>query len=143
VAAGELGRQRGLHEREDGDDVLAALAGERQVVEVDDRHVGLAAEQRPDRGGGAERLRRAQVDALGVVVAALQREVEAGVDRARPAVEQQRRVLVRAAVAVPTARAAAARRQRGEGENEGEDGPTGHGRRSIGRGGAGPADSPA
>ena len=80
----------------------------------------------PSSGLDARRSSRrgvlhAQVHALGVVVAALQGEVDAGVHGVGREVEQQRRVLVGPAVAVAADRAAAGRRQRGgDGQHEDE-----------------------
>jgi hypothetical protein len=101
----EHGRERALHERHHADDVAALLAREPEVVDVEDRHVGAARLQQLQRVGRGARLADLQLDALGLVVAALGRHVDAGVDGVGREVEQQRRL--RAGPVLPAGGAAA------------------------------------
>ena len=87
---------RPLQDRVDADDVGAALAGAGEVADVEDREVGAAVAQLRDGGAGPPHLER---HALGLVVAALRRQVDPGVHGVGRGVQQQRRVLVRAVVA--------------------------------------------
>ena len=65
-------------------------------MDVEDRHVDPAGLEQPQRVGRRARRPHLELHALGVVVAARGREVDARVDAVRREVEQQRRVLVRA-----------------------------------------------
>ena len=103
---GRLGEDRGeraLHQREDADDVAALGAREREVVDVEDREVGAPGEQELRRVGAAGRRADAEVNALGLVIAAAHGGEDAGVHAVGREVEQQRRVLVGAVLAAPGA----------------------------------------
>ena len=69
-------RERPLDDRQHADDVAALLAGEREVVDVEDRHLRAAACEQPDRVGRLGRRADAQLDALGAVVVARERRVD-------------------------------------------------------------------
>jgi hypothetical protein len=87
------------------------LAGEREVMDVEHREVGPPRLEQGERVRGGARLADGQGHALGLVVAAARRRVDAGVHRVRREVEQQRRVGVRP---VAARRPAAPREQRGQ-----------------------------
>ena len=93
---GDDGGERALHEGHDPDDVAPLLAGEREVVDVEDRELRAPAEQELDAVGRGRRRRDAQVDALGAVEVALQRQVDAGVDGVGLEVQDELGRLVRA-----------------------------------------------
>ena len=102
-------RQRRLDDRHDADEVAALLAGEREVVDVEDREVGAAGDEQLDRVGRVRRRADVQLDAERGVVAARDRHVDAGVDGVGLEVQQQRRRAVRGvALAVPRRSAASA-----------------------------------
>ena len=131
---GEHGGERRLDERHHADEVAALLARQAEVVDVEDRHVGAAALEQLQRVGRRARLADRQLDALGGVEAALDRDVEAGVHRVGREVEQQRGLLVRAVLAAGAAAARAGPRAgRGGGAQPhrsqrtmGLDAPPGH-----------------
>ena len=91
----------------------ALLAREPEVVDVEDRHVGAPGGSSLSASVDCAGLADRQPDALGLVVAALLRHVDAGVDRVGGEVEQQRRVEARPVlpgdVPQPAAATAAAR----------------------------------
>ena len=105
-----------LHERHHADDVAALLAREPEVVDVEDRQVGAAGLQQLQRVGRRAGRLDLQLHALGLVVAALGREVEARVDRVRLEVEQQRGL-----DAGPVAAGGGAATRQHEGEEEDAD----------------------
>ena len=105
-------RERPLHERHHADDVAPLLAREPEVVDVEDRHVGASGLEQLERVGRRARLADLELDALRLVVAALGRHVEPGVDRVRREVEQQRRLGARPVLAGGRAAAAASRPRR-------------------------------
>ena len=74
-----------------------------------------------ERVGRGARLADLQLDALGLVVAALGRHVEPGVDRVRREVEQQRRLGARPVLAGRRAAAGGEGRQQRD-EQRGQDG---------------------
>ena len=57
VAAGDHRGQRPLHDRHHADEVEAALAGDPEVVDVEDREVGAAGREQLRRVGRFARLR--------------------------------------------------------------------------------------
>ena len=65
---GEHGRERPLHERHHADDVVPLLAGEPEVVDVEDRHVGAPGFEQLERVGRRAGRAHRQLDALGLVV---------------------------------------------------------------------------
>ena len=96
VAAGDHRGQRALHDRHHADQVEAALAGDPEVVDVEDREVGAAGGEQLRRVGRFARLADRQVDA-GVAVEALGlRRVDPGVDRVGGEIEHQGRASRRA-----------------------------------------------
>ncbi len=117
---GDDGGQRALHEGHDADDVAPLLAGEGQVVDVEDRELRAPAEQELDAVGRGRRRRDAQVDALGAVEVALQRQVDAGVHGVGLEVQDELGRLV--GPVLRRARAAGHGERGGEGEREQEAG---------------------
>ena len=113
---GEHGGQRALDDGHDADEVGAALAGQAQVVDVEDREVGLAGLQEPQRVGRLTRAADVELGALGAVVAARRGHVDAGVHGVGLEVEQER-------LALPAdgALAAAAGRERGRRRGKEDD----------------------
>ena len=85
-------RERLLHERHHADEVGALLAREPEVVDVEDREVGAAGLELLQRVGRGARRLDVELDALGLVVVALRREVDPRVHRVGLEVEQQRRL---------------------------------------------------
>ena len=77
VAAGDHGGQRSLHQRHRADQVDAALAGDAEVVDVEDGEVGAARGEQLRRVGRFARLADRQVDALVAVVALVLGRVDA------------------------------------------------------------------
>ena len=114
VGAGDHRGQRALHDRHHADQVEAALAGDPEVVDVEDREVGAAGREQLRRVGRFARLADVEVDP-GVSVEALGRgRVDAGVDRVRGEIEHQRRAFRRARFsAVPAAAGGAGEQQGG------------------------------
>ena len=95
---GDDGGQRALHDGHDPDDVAPLLAGEGEIVDVEDRELRAAGEQELDAVGRGGRRRDAEVDALGAVEVALQGQVDAGVHRVGLEVQDQPGGLVGAAL---------------------------------------------
>ena len=122
----EHGRERLLHERHHADDVGALLAREPEVVDVEDREVGAARLELLERVRRRARRLDVELDALGVVVFALRREVDPRVHRVGLEVEQQRRLRARA---VGAGIRPAAGQQR---EHEQEQQRAAHGARRVG-----------
>ncbi len=121
---GEDRRQRLLDERHDADEVAAALARDREVVDVEDREVGAPGDEQLDRVRRVRRHADAQVDAQRVVIAALDGGVDARVHGVWLEVQQQRRGAVgRGLLAVG---AAARERQAGGGEQQREEAGAAH-----------------
>ena len=90
-----LGQHRGeraLHERHHADDVLARLAREPEVVDVEDGEVGPAAAEQLERVGRGAGLADRERHALRPVELAVGRHVDAGVHGVRREVEQERRL---------------------------------------------------
>jgi hypothetical protein len=79
LGLGDDGGQRALHEGHHADDVAPLLAGQGQVVDVEDRELRAPGEQELDAVGRGRRRRDAQIHALGAVEVALQGQVDAGV----------------------------------------------------------------
>ena len=88
--------ERPLHDRHHPDQVEPVLAGDPEVVDVEDREVGAAGLQQLRRVGRFARLVDRQVDSVVVVEALALRRVDAGVDRVGREIEHQRRALRRA-----------------------------------------------
>jgi hypothetical protein len=84
-------------------------------VDVEDRHVGPAGLEQLQRVGRRARRPDLQLDALGVVVLPLGRDVEPGVHRVRREVQQQRGLRTGPVLA---GRRAAAGGRGGEGEEQ-------------------------
>ena len=91
---GDHRRERALDDRADADEVEAALAGEREVVDVEDRE--LAPARLASSFGAsvdADGSRTSSVDARVVVVAVGERRVDAGVDGVGLEVEHEGRLV--------------------------------------------------
>jgi len=123
--AGELARavdggrgdhrgQRPLDDRQDPDDVLAVLAGDGEVVDVEDREVGAAGLQQPDRVGRRRRRDHVQADAGGGVEMPGDRGVDADMDWVGGEVQDEGRAGRRVARAAGSATA-------GEGRSSEQD----------------------
>ena len=101
-SAGDHRGQRALHDRGDGDEVDAALAGDAEVVDVEDREVGAARLQQLGGVRAARRLADLEVDARVLEVAAGAGGVERGVDGVGLEVEHQGRAFRRARFSAAT-----------------------------------------
>ena len=109
-------RQRTLDDRHDPDDVLAPLAGDREVMDVEDREVDAAGLEQLDRVGRRRRDDDVQVDAGVDVVVARERLVDPGMDRVRCEVEDQRGAARRGPPAELDDRGAARRQEQRRGQ---------------------------
>ena len=105
VGLGEHGGQRQLGDRRHPDHVGALLASQREVVDVHHGEVGAPGVQRLHRIRGGRRLLHLQRDALGLVEAAGDRRVDAGMDGVGGEVEYKRGVPVGRSLAVAAAAA--------------------------------------
>ena len=112
----EDGGQRALGDRHDADEVGPLLARDRQVVDVEHGEVGAARGQELDRVAGGRGLADGQRDALGVVVAARDGGVDAGVDAVGGEVEQEGRLDAGAGAVVVAAAGGEAESHRAGGE---------------------------
>ena len=117
-------RERDLDEGHDPDHVAALLAGEGQVVDVEDRELRAPAEQELDAVGRGRGRLDAQVDALRAVEVALQRQVDAGVDRVGLEVEDELRRLVGTVLGVARAARRDERGDEGEHDEQRGSGPS-------------------
>ena len=114
VAAGEHRGQRPLHDRHQPDQVEAALAGDAEVVDVEDREVGAAGGEQLRRVGRFAGLVDLQVDSRVGVEALAPRGVDPGVDRVGREIEDQARASRRARFsAAPAAAGDAGEQQSG------------------------------
>ena len=114
--AGDDRGERPLHDRHDPDDVAAALAGPGEVVDVEDRELRTGADEALQRGRPDTRGLQAQLDPLGAVEVAHERELEPRVDGGGRSVEGDRGARVRAVLL------GAAAPGGDQGGDEGEDG---------------------
>ena len=112
AVASDHGRERAVDDRADADQVEAALAREREVVDVEDRELRPVAGEELRRVGRRRRLADVERDAGVVVVAVGERRVDAGVHGVGLEIEHEGR-LVRGA-RFSTVVAAAGNRQRRE-----------------------------
>jgi hypothetical protein len=81
-----------VDDRADADQVEAPLAGDREIVDVEDRELGPAAREQLRRVGGGGGLADRQPDAGVLVGAARLRRVDAGVDGVGLEVQDQGRL---------------------------------------------------
>ena len=91
LGAGDHRGQRTLHQRHDPDDVLTALAGDGQVVDVEDGEVGPAGLQQPDRIGRRRRHDDVQPNAGTHIVVAGDGLIDPGVHGVGREIEDQGR----------------------------------------------------
>ena len=89
-------RQRALDDRHRADDVEALLAGDPEVVDVEDREVGAPGGEEFRHRAGVAGLAHLEVDAGVVVEAVALRRVDTGVDGVGREIEHERRAIRRA-----------------------------------------------
>ena len=90
AGGGDHGGQWSLHDAHDPDDVLAAGARQREIMNVKDREIGSAGFEQADRVSGGRRRDDAQPHAGADVVAAGERLVDARVHGVRCEVQNER-----------------------------------------------------
>ena len=113
AARGDDRRQRPLDDRHRADDVEALLAGDPEVVDVEDREVDAAGGEQFRHRAGVAGLADLEVDAGVLVVAAALRRVDPGMDGVGREIEHQRRALGRARFSAAPAAGGAGERQDG------------------------------